>query len=132
MAKRKRRKKASVGGYFREVFAAHPEWLKVKSNAAVLSKYRVDHGLGAEAIVPKNIVANLANVKSVLRKKGRVKTGARLINVTTAPSAGKLEALEELIDECLTMAKNIDRSGLEHIIGKLRTARNEVVWKLGK
>ena len=82
--------------------------------------------------MPKNIVANLANVKSVLRKKGRVKSGAKLISVTTAPSAGKLEALEELIDECLTMAKNIDRSGLEHIIGKLRTARNEVVWKLGK
>ncbi|MCI0681672.1 MAG: hypothetical protein L0Y71_06180 [Gemmataceae bacterium] len=131
MAKRKRRQ-ATVGGYFREVFAAHPEWLKIKSNAAVLGKYRADHGMASDAAVAKNIVANLANVKSVLRKKGRVKSGAKSISVTTVASAGKLEALEELIDECLTMAKNIDRSGLEHIINKLRTARNEVVWKLGK
>lgn len=126
-----KRKKTSVGGYFREVFKAHPEWLKIKSNAATLDKYRADHGMAKEAVIPKNIVANLANIKSVLRHKGRKTTGAKLVTVSTAPSATKLEALEELIDECLTMAKNLDRTGLESVITKLRRARNEIVLKMG-
>ena len=43
----------------------------------------------------------------------------------------KLENLEMLIDECLTMAKNLDRARLDNVIKVLRRARNEVVWKLG-
>jgi hypothetical protein len=44
----------------------------------------------------------------------------------------KLEALEELIDDCLSLAKHLDREGLESIIKLLRRARNEVVWKMGQ
>jgi hypothetical protein len=36
------------------------------------------------------------------------------------------------IDECLTMAKTLDRSGLEEVIHHLRRARNQVVWKQGE
>jgi len=43
-----------------------------------------------------------------------------------------LDALEEQIDECLTLAKNLDREGLANVIGLLRRARNEVVWKMGE
>jgi hypothetical protein len=38
--------------------------------------------------------------------------------------------LEELIDECLAIPKGLDREGLDPVIGLLRYARNEVVWKL--
>ncbi|GEM_PF-3665997 len=133
MAKRGRKKK-SVGGYFRSVFADHPEWLKGKSNAPLLSQYRKDKGMAPEAQVPNNIKANLANVKSVLRKQGRKTAGRKMISVkaVAAVSGTKLEALEELIDDCMTLAKNIDRDGLENVISKLRSARNEVVWKTGK
>jgi hypothetical protein len=40
--------------------------------------------------------------------------------------------LEEHIDDCLTVAKLLDREGLGHVIRLLRQARNEVVWKLGQ
>ena len=43
-----------------------------------------------------------------------------------------LDALEEQIDECLTLAKNLDREGLANVISLLRRARNEVVWKMGE
>jgi hypothetical protein len=42
-----------------------------------------------------------------------------------------LEALEERIDDCLTVAKHMDREGLDDVIRLLRNARNAVVWKLG-
>jgi hypothetical protein len=32
----------------------------------------------------------------------------------------------------LTLAKNLDREGLANVIGLLRRARNEVVWKMGE
>lgn len=133
MAKRGRKRK-SIAGYFKSVFATHPEWLQGKSNAPLLEQYRKDKGLGAEAKIPNNIKANLANIKSVLRKHGRKKTGRKMISVkaVAAVRGTKLEALEELIDDCMTLAKNIDREGLSNIIGKLRSARNEVVWKTGK
>ena len=133
MAKRGRKKK-SVGGYFRTVFASHPEWLRGKSNAPLLAQYRKDKGMAEDAKVPNNIKANLANIKSVLRKEGRIKTGRKMISVKAvkAVPGTKMEALEELIDDCMTLAKNIDREGLANVISKLRSARNEVVWKTGK
>jgi hypothetical protein len=47
-------------------------------------------------------------------------------------SSNGLEALEEHIDDSLTLAKNLDRSGLAEVIILLRKARNKVVWKLGE
>ena len=58
-----------------------------------------------------------------------VKAAAQVKVAVLAP-ASKLEQLEENIDECLTFAKNLDRTGLESVIHNLRRARNEVVWKL--
>jgi hypothetical protein len=43
-----------------------------------------------------------------------------------------LEALEEAIDDCLTLARNFDREGLADVITLLRKARNAVVWKGGQ
>jgi hypothetical protein len=41
------------------------------------------------------------------------------------------EQLEEQIDDCLTAARSLDREVLHNVIGLLRKARNEIVWKLG-
>jgi uncharacterized protein (UPF0147 family) len=129
---RRKRRRGSISAYFREVFQKHPEWLKGKSNQAVLSQYRTDHSIGTDAEIPKNIRNNLANLKSILRKKSRGRTGTSSIKVSATASATKLEALEELIDECLTQAKTLDREGLHNVIRNLRSARNEVVWKMGQ
>ena len=88
---------------------------------------------------------NLSNVKSVLRKKLRSKPGRKKgtrsagSSTTTAPitetprkTIRGLDTLEEQIDECLTLAKSLDREGLADIIALLRRARNEVVWKMGE
>jgi hypothetical protein len=132
MAKRKG-KRGTVAGYFRKVFAARPEWLNEKSNDLVLAKYRADHGLPPDAPVKKNVKANLANLKSVLRKKSRRGgTAASATTMASTRSGHRLEKLEEMIDDCLSVAKNLDREALEQIIGLLRRARNEVVWKIGE
>ena len=86
-------------------------------------------------------------MKGVLRKAQRNKPGrpkkeslpaeptaAVVVAVAAAPRKGVrgLESLEEQIDECLTLAKNLDREGLSSVINLLRRARNEVVWKVGE
>ena len=133
MAKRKR-KRGELSAYFRETFTEHPEWLKEKSNKPILAKYRLDHGIGADVPVDKKVQGNLANLKSVLRKKSRRKGKSAVAGTPVAPtrSGHRLEVLEEAIDDCLTLAKNHDRDALEHIISLLRHARNEVVWKIGE
>jgi hypothetical protein len=131
----------SISGYFGKVFKEHPHLLNERSNEELLARWRRDHPGDQDM---ERIRQNLANIKSVLRKKKRDKRGRKAkaagdqavvaVAVTMAahPSRARLEALEESIDECLTMAKNMDREGLDSIIKVLRRARNEVVWKLGQ
>ena len=102
--------------------------------------------------VPENVKSGLANLKSVMRKQLRIRRTKRaaakdatqraaggvivqaqvvpLLSISAADTG--LEKLEMLIDDCLTMAKNLDREGLDSIIHALRIARNRVVWKLGE
>lgn len=134
---------ASVSGYFRAIFKEHPSLLKARSNEELLQRWLADHP--DEKEVPGRVKNSLSNLKSVLRKKLRKKTDREKkpeepIRATpadeSAPSpttaSPNLESLEEQIDDCLTMAKNLDREGLESVIHLLRRARNEVVWKLGQ
>jgi hypothetical protein len=143
---RRKKPEGTVSGYFRKVFAERPDWLGEKSNDPTLARYREDHGMAPGAEIDKKIKQNLANIKSVLRKKGRKKRGrpkkvavAMTAAVAAAPVAvvkkapvSKLDALEESIDDCLTTAKSIDRDGLHDVIMLLRRARNAVVWKIGQ
>jgi len=131
---RTKRRKNSVSGYFRQVFQERPELLHTKSNDELRARWLRDHPGNKE--VPKSIVQNLANLKSILRKKSREGDGKGRAVLRASgpfsPGGRGMEALEEYIDECLTLAKNVDRGGLENVIKLLRRARNEVVWKMGQ
>jgi hypothetical protein len=138
MAKRSKRGGESQSGYFRRVFQEHPEWLFEKSNNEVLARYRADHNIPDSQDVAKNVRNNLANLKSVLRKQAKGKGGRRgrppgWGKAFSLSAGGKrLELLEDQIDECLTLARTIDRTLLESVIRHLRSARNNVVWLTGQ
>ncbi len=131
--------KETTAGYFRKIFEDNPKLLNERSNKALLKRWLKDHPGQTE--VPKSVKANLANLKSVMRSKQRSKVAARAQKklapgekkVATAPTGNtSLELLEYQIDECMILAKSIDRDRLASVIGHLRSARNEVVWKIGK
>ncbi len=137
LRKRRRRRKESVSGYFKRIIGENPQWLDGEgTNKLILERFHIDH---PSKPVTGKIKSNLANVKSVLRKVKRKGGGPRvsphLYEARATPGfAGSrsLAGLEEYIDECLTLAKNLDRAGLAHVIRLLRNARNEVVWKMGR
>jgi hypothetical protein len=136
-----------VAPYFRGIFEANQKLLKSRSNKEVLAQWLTDHPGHSE--IPKNVKTGLANLKSVMRKALRKKRGrvaaagavggkpvtktkyAAMQILSTNPADTSLEHLELLIDECLTVAKTLDRIGLGKVIMLLRNARNGVVWKLG-
>jgi hypothetical protein len=133
----------SIQGYFRRLFQENPRLLKSRSNEELLERWLNDHPGHTE--VPKQVKSGLANLKSVLRSKQRQRKGRQVEEQpeeSPAPQAQEpvsppaegnpLEQLEEQIDECLTLARNLDRTGLESVIQLLRRARNEVVWKVGQ
>ena len=130
----------SIQGYFRNIFHEKPKLLKERSNEELLAHWRADHPNEKE--VPQRVKTGLANLKSVLRSKGRKKKAAKAARVGSAsplaskprllPLKSKLETLEEQIDECLTYSRSLDREGLEDVITHLRKARNAVVWKMGQ
>jgi hypothetical protein len=135
MRTRRSKGKESVSGYFRKIFAQHPELLDSKSNQVLVERWKADHGASA---MPNPIRSNLANLKSLLRKRRRL--GLSIGGQTATPAAASvrsranngLETLEEQIDDCLSFAKNLDRAGLGEVIDLLRIARNKVVWKIGE
>lgn len=133
----------TTSGYFRRLFTENPRLLVTRSNSEVLNRWLADHPGNRE--VPKNVQKNMAKVKGLLRKKSRkrakstaVDHGAPVAAISSAPKAfvkaapKSLEALEEQIDDCLTLAKRTDKEGLAEVIRMLRNARNAVVWKLGQ
>lgn len=133
--------KENTSAYFKDIFKKQPALLKGRSNKVVLKQWLKDHPGHDE--VPKSVKGTLANLKSVLRSKKRGKVAARKqealpadqkqTRVAKVPTGKKpLEQLEFQIDEALILAKNIDRDRLASVIDHLRSARNEVVWRIGK
>ena len=127
----------NISGYIRRVFKENPKWIETRSNDEILARWLKDHP--GETEVPERVKKNLSNVKSLLRqarrkKPGRPKKESQPAGPTAAPRSAVrgLETLEEQLDECLTLAKNLDWEGLSSVINLLRRARNEVVWKMGE
>ena len=125
-------------GYFRRVFDENPALLNERSNEALLQRWQQDHP-GQE--ITTSVKTGLANLKSVLRSKGRKRgrkaaaeaTGAQMATASRPRvKAGRLEVLEEAIDDCLSLAKSIDKDGLAQVIHSLCRARNLVVWRIGE
>ena len=117
----------NVSAYFKPILMENPKLLNGKSNQELLNRWLADHP--EETEVPNRIKAILSNLKSVLRKKlrkkpGRKKTEEQVVEtvvvlepaepVETADQA--LESLEEQIDDCMSVAKNLDREGLDEVI----------------
>jgi hypothetical protein len=139
-------KAEGVAPYFRPIFLANPKLLRTRSNQALLDQWEKDHPEFSG--VPNNVKTGLANLKSVMRKKLRIKRGKKAAKAEAATGTAvakpkplpmlssnaadtALEHLEMQIDECLTLARTLDREGLAHVIKVLRSARNEVVWMSG-
>ncbi len=132
-------KRGSIMGYFRTIFDENPKWLHERSNDKIAARWLQDNP-GHDAM-PKNVKNTLANLKSNLRKKTRGPgsrkskaedaAGGEVLAAAVKTKVKGLDTLEIQIDECLTMARNIDRDALQEIIRLLRRARNEVVWKSG-
>jgi hypothetical protein len=129
----------SIMGYFRRIFTASPKLLETRSNAELLQRWLNDHP--GETSVPDRVKQGLSNVKSQMRNRLREQKQSR--GESRAATAGRpatadvstsheLEPLEVQIDECLSLAKSIDREGLQDVIHLLRQARNAVVWKIGQ
>jgi len=135
----------SVGGWFRETFTANKDLLKSGTNAEVIVRWLKDHpGQDMDGRV-KGI---MANVKSQMRSKfkmgklrgkkrrkagadGAVVGGGTMVAVKPRTRLS-LDDLEGAIDDCMTMAKNINRERLVSVLQHLRKARNLVVYEGGE
>src|SRR5262245_723573 len=139
MAKAQRSGEAeSVMGYFRPLLEANPKLIKQRRNDELYDRWLQDHP--QQKAVPENVKNGLSNLKASLRKKlkprkgkGRPKAAAVAEGAAgparriPRPAAGQMERLEEQIDECVAMARHLDREGLDKVIDLSRGARNEVV-----
>lgn len=121
----------SMMGEFREIFKAKPRLLKIRSNEEVANLWLNNHPEYSE--LPPRARSSMANIKSHLkkqrRKRGRKKAEA---NSTPEPRPVKsrtanLNALEIHIDDCMDLARQIDRERLDNVLKLLRNARNEVI-----
>jgi hypothetical protein len=133
----------SVCGYFKAVLKENPSFLKSTSNEEIFERWLKDHP--GEKEVPDRVKGILFNVKSKLRKKLGAKRGrprneaqptfegqpAEITPTRRVPTRG-VESLEERIDDCLTLARSLDREGLKAVIDLLRRARNGVVVQQGR
>jgi hypothetical protein len=133
----KRRKGPSLAGIIKQYFADHPEWLAAQDTSAVVAQFKKDH---PNKEVSKKVMQAIYNTKSTLRKgkKGaakrkQTKAAANQL-VTAAQKAGTpsapLSMLEEQIDDCMILTKQIDRERLHNVLAHLRAARNAIVVML--
>jgi hypothetical protein len=131
----------SIQGYFKRILKENPKLLKGRSNEELLRRWQEDHK-GQK--LTNSVKAGLQNAKSGLRSRRRKRRAVKQASGQPAEVADmhplpkvakpshKLELLEEQIDDCLSLAKNLDREGPGEVIRLLRGARNKVVWKMGQ
>jgi hypothetical protein len=129
-----KRRRGNRSAYYRQLFTDHPDWLAGTTNMPVVEQWQKDHP-GKE--MSQRDKQAMANVKSNMRSAGHggKKRGRRLLRKLTAAGQrtgnSTLVGLEMMIDDCLSLARQMDPTGLEHVIKSLRRARNDVVLKSG-
>lgn len=135
-------KAESTAAYWKRILLERPRLINSKRGNEVLREiWMTDHPGHAE--VPANIIANLSNVKSLLRSKRhkgkrvaaaaeQEETPAAAAPVKTPARQRALAALEDRIDDCLMLARDLNRPDLATVIDRLRRARNEVVVQIGE
>jgi hypothetical protein len=140
MAKTKGRPE-SISGYFRQLFESNPSLLDHGKNDVIIAQWKTDH---PGQTVDDRIKGNLANTKSIMRKKfGKVKRRRKRGRPAAADGAlpavpkhrssiAALEKMESLIDECLSVARHQANPGLDPSIRHLLAARRAVAWQMGK
>ncbi len=128
-----KRKKFSLNGAFRQLFRAHPEWLNIKKNEAVLAQFAADHPSIPINKKAKQAMANAKNLerhggtKGTKGKKGKVAEMRAVMAANGRGSGSALQLLEDHIDDCLAMAKQIGKGEIDLIIKHLHRARNLLV-----
>jgi len=127
------RRKISLNGTFRQYFRDHPEWLQVKKNDAVLAKFAADH---PKIPLNKKVKQAMANAKNLERHggttgtKGKHRKIAKMQAMMAANGRGAgnaLQLLEDHVDDCLAMAKQIGMGQIGDVIRHLHRARNILV-----
>jgi hypothetical protein len=127
----------TASGYFRQYFKQHPRQLWKRSNEKALKQWVSDHPGHSEP--PPTVKNTLANIKSQLRKvhprkSARTAGEGEPAAAPPAPTRARpkdLQQLEERIDGCMMLVREIDAEGLDDVFQLLRQARNHVVWKAG-
>jgi hypothetical protein len=104
--------KPSTSGIFKKIFAEHPELLGASNLDSVIELFQREN---PNVEVTPKIRQIAANIKSTLKKKGA--GGAN-------PGGPALERLEDKIDSCIALAKEISVRDLRNVIWLLRRARN--------
>lgn len=123
----------NLSGWFRKVFAEKRAWLEGRSNEDVIALWEAQHPGQKFGSRERNACNNLKSVlRKKLRKRGRKAAEDGALVPAVRISRANLELLEERIDECMSMARTLDREGLEKVAKLLRAARNEVVWRQGQ
>jgi hypothetical protein len=127
----KRKGKPSMLGIFKGYFQAHPEWLRTRSNDAVLAQFKGDHP--NTEITPK-VRQAMFNAKNWARKgkKGRRGRRRKVQAVQAAMRGpqrhgGALQLLENHVDDSLAMARTIGKEKISDVINHLHRARNMLV-----
>jgi hypothetical protein len=135
----------NTSAYFRRLFKENPKLLKGSDNSELLDRWLRDRPGHKE--VPVNVKYILHAVKSSVRNKLRQRRAekaqatpavAPVVSARPAPppaaarrAGASLTRLEEQIDACLAVAREMDREGLVEVIDRLRSARNAVVRMAG-
>lgn len=133
----KRRKGPSLAGTVKQYLNDHPEWLASADTSELVAQFQKDH---PGTPVDKRLMQSIYNVKSTMRKgetgfakRQQSKANARQV-VASAQLAGTprrpLSMLEEQIDDCMILAKQIGKDQMHNVLGNLHRARNAVVVML--
>lgn len=133
----KKRKGPSLAGTIKRYLLENPAWLMTTHTAPLVDQYKKDH---PGKPIDKKVMQAIYNVKSTM-KKGELGQAKRLQSkanaqqlVAMSQSAGTprrpLALLEEQIDDCMILAKQIGKESMHGVLSNLHRARNLVVVML--